>query len=385
MSAFVTDGFWRKAVAAVRALGHAGIDCHVGESTRFAPALWSNHAVGTWVYPSPRTRPDAFIAALGPELAARGCRVLIVPEEETLALVLRERERLPAQIAVVGGPRAPFERARDKAEALRAADALGQTALWWRAPETADEIAAVAAEAPGATVVKPRLGSGSRGLRYVDHPRDLPAVIRAVSECFGPVVVQEAMPPGGVGLGASLYIDDAGTVRAAFCHRRLREYPVRGGAATYAESIHAPGLIKEATRLCTHLGVRGFVMVEFRRDPRDRLIKLIEINPRLWGSLALAVECGVNFPAIAYRAATGAPPEPPPEYAAGVRMRFLLPGDVLHFARHPRRMQMEPPWWDSTRQARWWDEWEAGDAGPAIGRLASLIPLLTAGEWRRFL
>jgi predicted ATP-grasp superfamily ATP-dependent carboligase len=385
VSAFVTDGFWRKSVAAVRALGHAGIDVHAGESTRCAPALWSKHATGTCVYPSPRTQPERFIAALAGELEARRCTVLMVPEEETLSLVLREQASLPPQVRIIGAPQAGFERARDKAQALAAADALAQTALAWCRPADDGTLPSEALNLPFPVVVKPRVGSGARGLRYVDDLDALPEVVRTVTASHGPVVVQEAMPPGGTGLGASLFIDDAGTIRAAFCHKRIREYPVRGGAATCAESIHAPGLVKEAARLCRHLGVHGFVMVEFRRDPRDRLIKLLEINPRLWGSLALAEACGVNFPAIAYRACMGEAAGPPPAYEAGVRMRFLVPGDLLHFLRHPKRMQIEPPWWSSHKQARWWDEWEPGDAGPAFGRIASLLPLLTSREWRSFL
>ena len=38
---FVTDGFWRKTLAAVRALGRAGVRVTVGESTYLAPAFFS--------------------------------------------------------------------------------------------------------------------------------------------------------------------------------------------------------------------------------------------------------------------------------------------------------------------------------------------------------
>ncbi len=41
-------------------------------------------------------------------------------------------------------------------------------------------------------------------------------------------------------------------------------------------------------------------MVEFKLDPRDNTPKLMEINPRFWGSLALAIESGVNFPYLLY-------------------------------------------------------------------------------------
>ena len=37
-------------------------------------------------------------------------------------------------------------------------------------------------------------------------------------------------------------------------------------------------------------------MVEFKRDIRDGVAKLMEINGRLWGSLQLSVSSGVDFP-----------------------------------------------------------------------------------------
>ena len=39
-------------------------------------------------------------------------------------------------------------------------------------------------------------------------------------------------------------------------------------------------------------------MVEFKLDARDGVAKLMEINGRFWGSLQLAVDAGVDFPAI---------------------------------------------------------------------------------------
>jgi hypothetical protein len=68
-----------------------------------------------------------------------------------------------------------------------------------------------------------------------------------------------------------------------------------------------------------------------------------------------------------------------------VRCRFLVPGDVLHYLRNPDRARLDPPFWRFRDGGPWWDEWAADDPGPAFGRLASLWPLLTRPEWRRFL
>lgn len=39
-------------------------------------------------------------------------------------------------------------------------------------------------------------------------------------------------------------------------------------------------------------------MIEFKVDQRDGVAKLMDIWPRFWGSLQLAIDAGVDFPAI---------------------------------------------------------------------------------------
>jgi len=53
----ITDGHWRKSLAAVRALGKKGIKTAVGESTRVATSMFSKYCRRAFVYPSPVHRP----------------------------------------------------------------------------------------------------------------------------------------------------------------------------------------------------------------------------------------------------------------------------------------------------------------------------------------
>ena len=48
------------------------------------------------------------------------------------------------------------------------------------------------------------------------------------------------------------------------------------------------------------LGFHGVSQVEFKRDPRDGVYKLMEINPRIWQWHGLAAKVGVDLPRIAY-------------------------------------------------------------------------------------
>jgi len=72
-------------------------------------------------------------------------------------------------------------------------------------------------------------------------------------------------------------------------------------------------------------------MVEFRIDPRDGKPKLMEINPRFWGSLQLAIYSGVDFPYLLYKMAIDGDVEPVFEYKTGIKVRWLLLGDILRF------------------------------------------------------
>lgn len=60
-------------------------------------------------------------------------------------------------------------------------------------------------------------------------------------------------------------------------------------------------------------------MVEFRVDPRTDQPKLMEVNPRLWGSLPLSICAGVDFQYLRYRLSSGDDIEPDLSYDVSVQ------------------------------------------------------------------
>ena len=75
-----------------------------------------------------------------------------------------------------------------------------------------------------------------------------------------------------------------------------------------------------AASVIRELGWTGVAMVEFKKDDDYRLM---EVNPRFWGSLPLATRAGVNFPHLLCRLALGEEIGGIPRYEAGVKLRFL--------------------------------------------------------------
>jgi predicted ATP-grasp superfamily ATP-dependent carboligase len=102
----------------------------------------------------------------------------------------------------------------------------------------------------------------------------------------------------GVGHGCFALCEDGEPV---FCqmHRRVWEYPVTGGPSVLARIIHDPVLEETSLKLLRELRWNGLAMVEFKKGRQDQQYHLLEINPRLWGSLGLSIAAGADFPYLA--------------------------------------------------------------------------------------
>ena len=105
-------------------------------------------------------------------------------------------------------------------------------------------------------------------------------------------IIQEKVIGKGFGFFA-LYKE--GKCVSYFMHERLREYPYTGGASTCARSVYDKNLLKTGIKLLDSLNWHGLAMVEYKKDEKSDKFKLIEINPKIWGSFELSIKCGVDF------------------------------------------------------------------------------------------
>jgi predicted ATP-grasp superfamily ATP-dependent carboligase len=380
---FVTDGHWRKTLAVVRSLGKRGLAVTVGESSRVATALFSKYCSRRVVYPSVRRHPEAFLAFLRQELEEGRYDLVIPMEEETLLLLAQHREEFAPVARFPMPPYQAIARARDKGWLLRHASQQGIPIPRTSWVEDVTDLDAIKDSISPPWVIKPRVSSGSYGIAYVERGEDLPEAYRKVHNRFPFPLIQERIPPEGEAFGVSALLDHGNHVKASFVHRRLREYPITGGPSTLRESISHPRIEELGIRLLQSLDWYGVAMVEFKVDPRDNQPKLMELNPRFWGSLALAINAGVDFPYLLYRMARGEAFEPVRDYAVGLRCRWLLPGDILHFLQNPQRFHLKPSFFQFRGVAD--DILSLDDPLPALGSFLTLFSLLWDQDLRRFL
>lgn len=111
----------------------------------------------------------------------------------------------------------------------------------------------------------------------------------------------------------------------AVCHQRYRRlWPRQAGVAAAAETVLGDPALEEKVR---HLlaGHRGVFQVQLLGP------YLVDVNPRVYGSMQLAVAAGANLPLIACEAAGGCLPGTVVRARPGVRYRWLE-GDVRNLA-----------------------------------------------------
>lgn len=300
----VTDVSDPPGLTVVRSLGRAGWDVIATESIGSRPSgtpsrfrsRWASHTVAV---PDPELDGRATGRVLG-QLAAEHDVDLIFPVTDKSILAVLDHGTVGDRPVAVPR-REALEAAWDKTATVALATSLGVPVPRSISFETSGEAQAAAADMGCRAVLKPRRshewqGDGSivtRSVHMLHCAGDWTEAHEADSATGG--MVQEYLP--GFGVGVEI-LARRGQVEVAFQHRRIHEVPLDGGmSARRVAEQPDPELLEHARRLVEALGWDGLIMVEFRMTPDGP--RLMELNGRVWGSMALPVRAGVDFPRMA--------------------------------------------------------------------------------------
>lgn len=314
MSAIVLDGELKSALAAVRALGRAGVFVSCGSTRGSAMGGFSRFARERFVYPDPKIDQDKFVAhiikaaTLLPEKP-----VLFCFSDATYLTVFAHRKELAEHCLLLTPHVSAVAMAFDKAATYARARALGIPTITEFDQNTVSAFP---------VVVKPKTsvswasGKGMYGTaEIVFDAANFERAIAAVSaQTHESPIVQEYIT--GPEYGVECLAHD-GEVAKVFVHRRIRSQSPRGGAATVKTVVlDDPAMVAMVTHtrtLIADLEWTGPIMVEWKIDLRSSTPKLMEINGRFWGSLPLPERAGVSFTLGYYVMARGfAAPKPKP-------------------------------------------------------------------------
>jgi predicted ATP-grasp superfamily ATP-dependent carboligase len=319
MSVLVTNARSRIAYNVARSLGQKGIPVVAADFVRHSMAFSSRYVRDHFVYPSPFLEPERFLATVVDRAVHLNVKVLIPVFEETF-LFAQHSQQLSPHVAFVLPDYAQILLAHNKDRWEALARRIGIPV-----PESygADEVRGAAGrDVRYPVLVKPKQGGGAWGITHVESAQALLELLAQPSWAGKPwdrFFIQQKID-GHTHCVAMLF--NHGQLRGRIGYRQIRDYPATGGQATLRVSVRHEQAERDLQRLLEDWRWHGPCQADFIVD-QNGVAHLIDINPRLWGSLTQAIASGVDFPHLIYRLAVDGDVAPVASYQTGVVTRWL--------------------------------------------------------------
>jgi predicted ATP-grasp superfamily ATP-dependent carboligase len=336
------------------------------DESPFNLAFFSRYCQARTTYPSPLYSPQNFIEYLFDYLTRYPQDCLISVKEESLDALLANRDQFE-QLTHLPFPTTPiFQIFRDKHKTMELAAQIGISHPKTLLPTDLCQVRELALSLHAPQVIKPRMSCSGLGIYYVQDMAQLYETYCKVHEQYPFPMIQDEIPEGEKFDVACLF-DENSRPLATFVQKEIRSFPLRDGASTVQESVWRPDLVDLTVQLLQKAGWSGIAEAEFMIDPRDGTPQLLEVNPRFWGSVQLAIQSGVDFPYMLYEWSQGRSVQPVHRYKVGQFCRQLLPYDLMHFFANPNRFRMQPSFFNFFDPNCGHNIFSASDPGPVLG------------------
>ena len=327
----ITDGENRSALAVTRSLGRKGCrvvatgkaECTLASSSKFC-------AQGITVS-DPDTAGQDYAQAMLDIAHSEEINVIFPMTEVSIHRLNSVRDKLPPDCMLACSSAEKMSAVSNKFDLFHLAESLDIPVPGTHYLASPDDLPGVIADISGyPVVVKPSLsklpqGNGflSGGVKYAASREELKHLYATQEILQHPSMIQDRIQGPGTGL---FTLFDRDRHLALFSHRRIREKPPSGGVSVLSESVGLDEeMMEHAEKLLSAVGWQGVAMVEFKRDNRDGKAKLMEINGRFWGTLQLAITCGIDFPALYLDLLQGKKPaDVVRDYKVGHKMKWFF-------------------------------------------------------------
>ena len=258
--------------------------------------------------PDPFGNPRLYAAAIG-EVARNRRAALVMPAHEDFLALAEFRELLPPGVIIAAPTIEQGREVIDKWKLICRAKRAGIPVPVTVAPTSLKHAEQVIRTSALPLVLKPRRGNGAKGIVVVRDPETGAAAFEELLRRFqlGPdelPLIQQYL--NGAQLG-SCFLSAHGEVLACFVERYIRCKQPGFGTSVLRERSSSDDIERLTRQLARELRWTGVGHLDFIMGDDGRPY-LLEMNPRFWGALSLAVENGFDFPvALASLALTGAP------------------------------------------------------------------------------
>jgi len=336
----VTEADHYNTLAVVRSLGKRGWDITASGFGRFDQSKFSRYCSSAFTYPDSMMFMDEFVNCIVDVVSKVDYDVLLPVGLKTTIPLSMMKNKL---VDYVDLPIPDYDTiiiAHDKSKMLKFAEKLGVPIP--RTVYPSDNLSLLeAVDRVGLPcVVKLRKSTSSIGIKYLSTWNDVESfrqedVIDSPIFNYSDPIVQEYVP-GCVHDVCTLF--NHGELVAVLTQKRLRTYPETGGGGIYNITTDEPKLREYSIRILKELKWHGPAQVEFKMDSQEGVPKLMEVNPKFWGTLDLSIKAGIDFPYLACNMGKDGGIESDSKYEIGLKYKWKIPFDVLKLILSRRKL-----------------------------------------------
>lgn len=190
-------------------------------------------------------------------------------------------------------------------------------------------------------LIKPNISTGARGFAIVKSISELEEKLPCIIKNYGDCHLQEYIPSGGKQYKVELFISDQKLINSTVIDK-MRYYPQKGGSSCFNQTVERNDLVVLCYNLLKTIKWEGFADFDLIEDPRDGIVKILEINPRIPACIKASFNSGVDFVENIVHASLNYPITKY-TYTPGNYLRYLGL-DILWFIKSKNRLRVKPSW-----------------------------------------
>jgi predicted ATP-grasp superfamily ATP-dependent carboligase len=302
----LTYGWVRSSYGALRNLQGNGLEVLVSDSSNIGMCQFSRFSSGFKKYTSHYEDEDKFVSDILDICLSNEIK-LILPSHNETEIIARHRHKFSSNLVAMIPEEAHCIMFNNKSYAYDYVSKIGISVPYRFKYSDPNQISQLLkGKDVKKTVIKLLTGNSGKGVFYGENPDHTQSLVKELIEKYELAPsrypqIEEYIK--GEGYGCSV-LYNKGQFITHFTHRRLRDKIETGGTSTFREAAVHEGIEVATKAIFNSIGWNGLAMCEFKVCSETGRFWFIEINPRMWGSIPLAIESGVQFPYLAWLCAT---------------------------------------------------------------------------------
>lgn len=191
-------------------------------------------------------------------------------------------------------------------------------------------------------LIKPNITTGGRGMTRVNTMDEFKEKYPEIHSKYGSCHLQEFIRPGGKQIKVQLFVDKSGSLLCYSVLHKQRFYPENGGSSSCNETIVNDDVVEMCHKVLREIHWEGFADFDLIEDPKDGVLKVMEINPRVPACVKSSIKSGADYANLYVDYALGRTTE---KYTSkpGYKLRHIG-FEMLWFAHSKNRWSSKPSW-----------------------------------------